>query len=107
MILFFTSTLVIGPVDEMPRSLQTHLVSVACILPVLSVVSVHDSQVYSNIEITKERISQIFKLSVKFLQFQMSLIFVSALVVSTMQASISGFTPSCVTIAARYLPRGH
>ena len=75
----------------------------ACILLSVSAVSVQDSQAYRNMDMTRERISQIFELSAIFLSFQMVLSWASAAVAWAILARISGLDPSSVMIAPRYL----
>ena len=50
----------------MPNSLRKHFISVACILLSMSAVSVHVSQAYRNIDMTKECISLFFEMSDMF-----------------------------------------
>ncbi|KAH3806350.1 hypothetical protein DPMN_134669 [Dreissena polymorpha] len=50
----------------MPRSRQKHLISMACILLSKSAVSVHDSQAYTNMNMTRARMSLIFELRAMF-----------------------------------------
>ncbi|GFO43184.1 hypothetical protein PoB_006968900 [Plakobranchus ocellatus] len=68
-----------------------------------SVVRVHVSQAYRNIEITNVRTSLIFEPSAMLLSFQIVFNFVSAAVVCAILDNVSGFDPSPATIAPRYL----
>ena len=85
-ILAFTSSLVMWSLYEIPRSLQKHLISNACILLSMSAVMVHNSHAYKNMDMARERISLILELMVMFLSFQMT----SSLVTATIKAKPPG-----------------
>ena len=104
-VLFRTSSLVIWSLYVMPRSFLRHLISMACILFSVSAVNVQDSQAYRNMDMTRELISLIFKLSAIFLSFQMVLSLASAAVAWAILARMSDLYPSSVMIAPRYLNR--
>ena len=76
----------------------------ACTILSVSAVSVQDSVAYMNMDLTRERISLIFELSVIFLSFYMVLRFVSAAVVWAILAITSGLDLSSAMVASRYLP---
>ena len=65
--------------------------------------SVHDSQAYRKMDVTRERISRIFELREIHLSFQTVFNLVIAAVVSTILESISGMKPSSVITDPRYL----
>ena len=71
--LLCASSLEMGSLYVMQRSLLKHPISIACILLSNSAVNVQDSHAYKNIDITSERISLIFELRTIFLSFQMVL----------------------------------
>ena len=77
----------------MTRSLQKHLISVACILFSRSAVVVQDSHAYKHIEMTRECISLIFELSAMFLSFHIVSSFESAAIVHVILLILSGFDP--------------
>ena len=103
LILAFTSSLVMWSLYEIPRSLQKHLISNACILLSMSAVMVHDSHAYKNMDMARERISLILEVMAMFLSFQMTFSLVIAAVVWAILDSTSGLNPSSDTIAPRYL----
>ena len=80
-----------------------HLVSMACILFCRSAERVHVSDAYRKMDMTRERISLIFELTVMFLSFHKGFNLVSAAVVCAILASISGLEPSSVIIDPKYL----
>ena len=65
--------------------------------------TVHDSQAYRKMDVTKERISCILELREILLSFQTGFNLVNAAVVRAMLESISGLEPSSVTTEPRYL----
>ena len=64
---------------------------------------VHDSQAYSEMDVTRERISRFLELREILLSFQTGFNLVSAAVVCVILESILGFEPSLVTTEPRYL----
>ena len=76
----------------MPRSRLKHLISRALILLSVSADKVHVSQPFMKIDITSDRINQIF------LVFHIVINFVNAVAFWAILESISGFKPSSVTI---------
>ena len=102
-ILVFTSSLVMWSLYEIPRSLQKHLLSNACILLSMSAVIVHVSHAYKNMDMAKERISLILELIAMFLSFQTTFNLVTVTVVWAILDSTSGLDPLSDTIAPRYL----
>ena len=93
-VLVFTSLLVMWSLYEIPGSLWKHLISVACILVLLSMsfVKVHVSHAYKNMDMTRERISLILEPMEMFLLFQMTSL-VAATVVLAILESTSGLDP--------------
>ncbi len=87
----------------MPRSSLRLVISMACILLYASAVSVQDSQAYTNMDMSRERISLIFELIAIFMSFQMVLSLASVAVAWAILARISGLDPSSAMIAPRYL----
>ena len=75
----------------------------ACILLWSSALSVHYSQAYREVDMTRERISRILELREILLSFQTVFNLVSAAVVCTLLESISGLEPSSVIPEPRYL----
>ena len=64
---------------------------------------VHDSQAYSEMDVTRERISRFLELREILLSFQTGFNLVSADVVCAILESISGLEPSSVITDPRYL----
>ena len=64
---------------------------------------VHDSQVYREINVTREYISCILELREILLSFQTAFSFVNAAVVCAILQSISSLEPSSVITEPRYL----
>ena len=64
---------------------------------------VHDSQAYSKMDVTRDRISRILELREILLSFQTGFNLVSAAIVCAVLKSISGFEPSSVITEPRYL----
>ena len=64
---------------------------------------VHVSEAYRKMDMTRERISLIFELTVMFLSFHKGFDLVSAAVVCAILACISGWVPSSVIIDPKYL----
>ena len=60
-ILAFTSSFVMRSLYEIPRNLQKHLISSACILLSMSAVMVHISHAYKNMDMARERVSLILE----------------------------------------------
>ena len=87
----------------MPRSLQKHFISSACILTSVSAVMVHISHAYRYMDMAKECISLMLELMALFLSFQMTFSLVTAAVVRAILESTSGLDPSSDTIVPRYL----
>ena len=102
-ILAFTSSLVIWSLYKIPRSLQKHLISSACMLLSMSAVMVHVSHAYKDMDMAWEHISLILELMAMFLSFQVTFSLVTAAVVFAILDSASGLDPSSDTIAPRYL----
>ena len=75
----------------------------ACILLYSSAVTVHDSQAYRKIDVTRKHISRILELREIFLFFKTGFNIVSAAVVCAILESISGLEPSSVITEPRYL----
>ena len=75
----------------------------ACILLRGSAVRVHDSQAYRKIDVTRECISRILKLTETLLSFQIGFNLVSAASVCAILERISGLEPSLVITEPRYL----
>ena len=65
--------------------------------------TVHDSQAYRKMDVTRERISRILELSEIFLSFKGGFNLVNAAVVRAVLESISGLEPSSVITEPRYL----
>ena len=63
---------------------------------------VHDSQAYSKMDVTRDRISRILELREILLSFQTGFNLVSAAIVCAVLKSISGFEPSSVITEPRY-----
>ena len=82
---------------------QEVFVSMACILVCSSAVTVHDSQAYRKMDVTRERISCILELTEILLLFQTGFRLVNAAVVCAILGSISGLEPSSVKTQPRYL----
>ena len=74
----------------------------ACILLWSSAVSVHDSQLYRKIDMTRERISRILELREILLSIQTGFSLVNAAAVCAILESISGLEPSSVITKPRY-----
>ena len=68
----------------------------ACILLWNTAVRVKDSQAYSKMDVTGERIRRVMKLRETLLSFHTSFSFVNAAVVFAILESISGLEPSSV-----------
>ena len=64
---------------------------------------VHDSQAYSKMDVTRERISRILELKKILLSFQTGFSVVNAAVVCAILESISGLEPSSVITKPGYL----
>ena len=75
----------------------------ACILLWSSAASVHDSQAYRKMDVTREHISLIFELREILLSFQTGFNLVNAAVICAILESISGSEPSSDTTEPRYL----
>ena len=75
----------------------------ACILLWSSAVSVHDSQAYGKMIVTRERISRILEPREVLSSIQTGFSLVSAAVVCAVLESISGLEPSSVITEPRYL----
>ena len=75
----------------------------ACILLWSSVVRVHDTQAYREMDVTRERISRILQLRKILLSIQTGFSLVNAAVVCAIKESISGLEPSSVITEPRYL----
>ena len=63
---------------------------------------VHDSHVYKNMDVTRERISRILELREILLSFQTGFNLVNAAVVCAILESISGLEPSSVITEPRF-----
>ena len=74
-----------------------------CILLWSSAVRVHDSQAYSKMNVTRERISHILELREVLRSFQIGFSLVSAAVVCAILESIFSLEPSSVITEPRYL----
>ena len=75
---------------EITRSLQKHLISIACILLSVSALMVHVSpHAYKNMDMARERIGLILELMAMFLSFQMTCTLVTAAVVWAILESTS------------------
>ena len=98
-----TSSLVTLSLYEMFNSLRKHLISKTCVLFSNSAVKVHDSQIYRNMEMSRERISFTFEPRDMLLSLQMSFSFVTAAVAYAILERIAGLEPSSETIAPRSL----
>ena len=70
----------------------------ASILFCISAERVHVSEAYRKMDMTRERISLIFELTVMFLSFHKGFNLVSAAAVGAILANISGLEPSSVII---------
>ena len=103
LILLRTATLVTWYLYDMRNICRKHLISMACILFCRSAERVHVSEAYRKMDMTRERISVIFELTVMFLSFHKSFNLISAAVVCAILASISGSEPSSVIIDPKYL----
>ena len=103
LILLRTASLVTWSLYDMRKIFRKHLISMACILFCRSAERVHVSQAYRNMNITRERISLIFELTVMFLSFHKGFNLVSTAAVYAILASISGLEPSSVIIDPKYL----
>ena len=68
-----------------------------------SAVSIHDSQAFRKMDVTRERISRILELREILLSFQTSFSLVNAAVVSTILEGISGLEPSSDATEPMYL----
>ena len=102
-VLAFISSLDTWSLYEMPRSLQKHLISNACIILSMSAVMVHVSHAYKNMDMARECISLTWELMAMFLSFQMTYSLVTAAVVWAILESASGLNSSPDTIAPRYV----
>ena len=81
-----------------------HLISMACVLFFFSsAVTVHDSQAYRKMDVTRERIRRIFELREMPLSFQTGFSLVNVTVVCAILGSISGLEPSSIITEPRYL----
>ena len=67
-----------------------------------SAVTVHDSQAYRKMDVTRERIGRILELREILLSFQTGFNLVSAAVVCDILESIAGLEPSSVITQPRY-----
>ena len=65
--------------------------------------SVHDSQAYRKMDVTRERISRILELREIHLSFQIGFKLVNSAVACAILESISGLEPSSVITEPRYL----
>ena len=74
LVLSLTASLVMGSLYEMPWSFLKHLISVGCNFFKMSFVNVQVSQAYNRTEVTRERISLIFKLREICLSYRLSLV---------------------------------
>ena len=101
-ILAFTSSLTMWSLYKIPRSLQKHLISNACVLS-MSAVMVYVSHAYKNMDMARERIGLILELMAMFLLFQMTFSFVNTAVVWAILDSTSGLDPSSDARAPWYL----
>ena len=100
LILLQRASLVTWSLCDMRKIFRKHLIYMACILFCKSAERVHISEAYRKMDMTRERISLIFELTVIFLSdFNL----VSAAVVPAILASISGLEPSSVIIDPKYL----
>ena len=90
-IILRTSSLVTWSLCEMFNSLQQHLISKAYVIFSESAVSVHDSQVYRNMEMTREPISFTFDPTDMLLSLQMGFSFARAAVACAVREIISNF----------------
>ena len=97
------SSLVICSLYKMFNSPRQHLFSEACVLFSNSAVTVHDSQAYRNMEMTRERTSLTFDPRDMLLSLQMCFSSVRAAVASAILEKFSGLEPSSETTAPRYL----
>ena len=102
-ILAQTSSWVTLSVYEMHSGLRLHLISMAGILIFSSAVRDYDSQAYSKVDVTRERISRIMELREMILSFQSGFSRLSAAVICAILESISGLEPSSDTTEPRYL----
>ena len=68
-----------------------------------SAVSVHDSQAYRKMDVTRERISRILELREILLSIQTGFSLVNAAIACAILESISGLEPSSVMTEPRYL----
>ena len=106
LILLRTASLVTWSLYDMRKIFRKHLISMACILFCRSAERVHVSEAYRKMDMTRERISLIFELTVMFLSFYKGFNLVIAAVVSVVcaiLANISGLEPSSVIIDPKYL----
>ena len=103
LILLRTASLVTWSLYDMRKIFRKHLISMACILFCKSAEWVHVSEAYRKMDMTRERISLIFELTVMFLSFHKGFNLVSAAVVCAILASISGLEPTSVIIDPKYL----
>ena len=88
--------MVTRPLYEMCSILQSHLISMACILLWSSAVRVHDSQAYRKMDVTRERISRILEQREILLLIRTGFNLVDAAVICAILESISGLEPSSV-----------
>ena len=77
----------------------------ACVVCYRSAERVHVSEAYIKMDMTRERISLIFELTLMFLSFHQGFNLVSAAVVRAILASISSLESSSVIIDPKYLKR--
>ena len=98
-----TSSLVTWFLYEMFNSPRYHLTSKTCVLFSKSAVKVHDSQVYRNMETTRERISFTFDPRDMLLSLQVGFSCVRAAVACEILERTSGLEPPSETTAPRYL----
>ena len=103
LVLLRTASLVTGSLYDMRKIFRKHLISMACVLFYRSAERVHVSEAYIKMDMTRERISLIFELTVMFLSFHQGFNLVSAAVVRAILASISSLEPSYVIIDPKYL----
>ena len=98
-----TSALGTWSLYELRSILRHHLISMACILLFSSDVTVHDSETYRKMDVTREHISRILELRELLLSFQTFFNLVSDAVICAIPEYISGSEPSSDTTEPRYL----
>ena len=97
-ILARTSSLITWSLYEMLSIFRWHLISMVCTLLWSSAVRVHNSQAYSKMDVTRERISQILKLREILLSFQtgFNLVNYHSKLVSTLSSTDSSASPTTI-----------